>query len=183
MESKIMNMKFLSSNIHLKTINDKGEISGYASVFNIVDGYNDAVLRGAFANSIKEFKSGKKPKLLWQHDTNLPIGVIEEIYEDDYGLFIKSQLILEIPKAKEIYLLLKSKAIDGFSIGYKIKDSYFNKHIQYLTDIDLLEVSIVTFPACKEAVVEEVKSCVNNDNLYIDLIKSTSSKIKNIINR
>ena len=176
-------MKFLSSNVHLKSINDQGEISGYASVFNIIDGYNDAVVKGAFTKSIKDFKSGKKPKLLWQHDTNLPIGVIEEIYEDSYGLFIKSQLILEIPKAREIYLLLKSKAIDGFSIGYRIKDSYFNNNIQYLTDIDLLEVSIVTFPACKEAVVEEVKSSENDNAFYMDLIRSTSNKIKNITNR
>lgn len=179
-------MKFLSSNVHLKSVNDRGGVSGYASVFNVVDSYNDAVVKGAFANSIKDFKSGKKPKLLWQHDTNIPIGIIEEIYEDEYGLFVKSQLILDIPKAKEIYLLLKSKAIDGFSIGYKIKDSYLNNNIKYLTDIDLMEVSIVTFPACKEAIVEEVKSRtenLGNISRYVDLIKSTSNKIKNITNR
>jgi HK97 family phage prohead protease len=157
---------------------DDGEISGYASVFNMADGYGDVVLKGAFATAVNDFKSGKRPKLLWQHDVNSPIGVIEDIVEDNYGLFIGCCLLMEIPKAKEIYHLLKNKAIDGFSIGYRIRDSYFSNNNQYLTDIDLLEVSIVTFPACQSAVVEDVKS-----QLYVlQKIKEISNKLKRKIN-
>ncbi|MDR0968297.1 MAG: HK97 family phage prohead protease [Holosporaceae bacterium] len=151
-------MKYLTPRLCLKSLDENGEISGYASVFDVVDGYGDVVARGAFKNAVADSIAGKKPKLLWQHDVNSPIGVIEEIREDDRGLFIKGRLLLEIPKAKEVYSLLKNKAIDGFSIGYKIKGNHFRGGRQYLTDIDLLEISIVTFPACEEATVEKVKS-------------------------
>jgi HK97 family phage prohead protease len=153
---------------------DDGEISGYASVFNIADSYSDVVLSGAFAAAINDFKSEKRPKLLWQHDVNFPIGVIEDITEDDYGLFIRGRLLMEIPKAKEVYYLLKNKAIDGFSIGYRIRDSYFSNNNQYLTDIDLLEISIVTFPACPSATVGDVK----NQWDVLQKIKEISNKLR-----
>ncbi|MDR2157727.1 MAG: phage major capsid protein [Holosporaceae bacterium] len=151
-------MKYLTQHINFKSIAENGEISGYASVFNVVDGYGDVVLNGAFKHTVASFAKGKKPKLLWQHDARSPIGIIEEIFEDNYGLFIKGRLLLEIPKAKEAYSLLKNKAIDGFSIGYKIRNNYFKNNKQYLTDVDLLEISIVTFPVCEAATVEDVKS-------------------------
>ncbi|MDR3179436.1 MAG: HK97 family phage prohead protease [Holosporaceae bacterium] len=168
-------------NCLLKSLEENGEISGYASVFRVIDGYGDSVEKGAFANAIREFKNGKKPKLLWQHDGNFPIGVITDIHEDDYGLFIKARLLFEIPKAKEVYALLKNKALDGFSIGYKIKDEYFDNNVHHLTNIELLEVSIVTFPACEKAVVSDIKAnCVpaeDNMQKYLELIKNISQKI------
>jgi HK97 family phage prohead protease len=171
-------MKYLTQRLHLKSVNENGEISGYASVFNTEDGYGDVVVNGAFKDAVAEFSAGKKPKLLWQHDVNYPIGVIEEIFEDNYGLFIRARLLLEIPKAKEVYFLLKNKAIDGFSIGYKIKNNFFKNNKQYLTDINLLEVSVVTFPACGFATVEEVKY----DDDILQKIRSLSAKIRRKIN-
>jgi HK97 family phage prohead protease len=171
-------MKFLTPCLYLKSINENGEIAGYASVFNLVDGYGDVVVNGAFKKAIADFIIGKKPKLLWQHDVNSPIGVIDEIHEDNYGLFVKGRLLLEIPKAKEVYFLLKNRAIDGLSIGYKIKNNYFRNNQQYLTDIDLLEISIVTFPACAEATVDEIKS---NDGI-LQKIRAISKKIRGKIN-
>ena len=171
-------MKFLTPCLHLKSIDENGEISGYASVFNVEDGYGDIIIRGAFKNTVSDFILGKKPKLLWQHDINFPIGVIKEIREDNYGLFIKGQLLLEVPKAKEVYLLLKNRAVDGFSIGYRIKNNYFKNNKQYLTNVELLEISVVTFPACKEAVVGDVKS---NDGI-LQKIRAISQKIKGKIN-
>ena len=140
-------------------------------------------MRGAFANAVDNFKAGKRPKLLWQHDASAPIGVIEEMYEDEYGLFIRCRLLLEIEKAREAYALLKGGAIDGFSIGYKIKDSYFYNGARYLADIELLEISIVTFPACKEATIENVKndeSQTADISGCIELIKNISNKIKQL---
>lgn len=169
----------------LKSLEENGEISGYASVFRVIDGYGDSVEKGAFVNSVRKFKNGKKPKLLWQHNENFPIGVITDIHEDDYGLFIKAQLLFEIPKAKEVYALLKNKALDGFSIGYKVKDEYFDNNVHRLTDIELLEVSVVTFPACEKAIVTGVKTNVlaNNHNMQkcLELIKNISQKINHAI--
>lgn len=176
-------MKFLTSRIEIKSLKDNGEILGYASVFNVKDGYNDVTLRGAFANAVDNFKAGRRPKLLWQHDASAPIGVIEEMYEDEHGLFIRCRLLLEIEKAREAYALLKGGAIDGFSIGYKIKDSYFYNGARYLADIELLEISIFTFPACKEATIENVKNDERQPadiSVCIELIKNISNKIKQL---
>ncbi|MDR2765941.1 MAG: HK97 family phage prohead protease [Holosporaceae bacterium] len=167
-------MKFLTPCQHFKSLCDDGEISGYASVFRVADGCGDVVKKGAFKTAVADFKAGKKPKLLWQHDINSPIGVIEELREDDYGLFIRCRLLLEIPRAMEVYHLLKNKAIDGFSIGYRIRDSYHCNNHQYLTDVELLEISVVTFPACGSALVDDVK----NDRNVLLSIRALSNKIK-----
>lgn len=167
-------MKYLTPCLQIKSINNDGAISGYASVFDVVDSYGDIVVRGAFQSAIELFNRGKYPKLLWQHDVNYPIGVIDDVAEDQRGLFVKCHLLLEVQKAREVHCLIKNKAIDGFSIGYKLKDSYFENGHQYLTDIDLLEISIVTFPACENALIEEVKSQDNilkNINSINQLIK------------
>ncbi|MDR2107806.1 MAG: HK97 family phage prohead protease [Holosporaceae bacterium] len=171
-------MKYLSHCSHLKSADENGEISGYASVFNVVDGYGDVVIAGAFRKAVADFAAGKKPKLLWQHDINCPVGVVEEIREDRRGLFVRAKLLLEISKAKEVYFLLKNKAIDGFSIGYRIRNNYFRDNKQYLTDIELLEVSIVTFPACGSATVEDVK----HDDDLLQKIRAISKQIKEKIN-
>jgi HK97 family phage prohead protease len=171
-------MKYLTSRLHLKSLEESGEISGYASVFGVTDGYGDVVVNGAFKNAVADFAAGKrKPKLLWQHDTHLPIGIIEEIFEDEHGLFVKGRLLLEIPRAREVYLLLKNQAIEGFSIGYKIKNNFFKDGKQYLTNIELLEVSIVTFPACGEAMVNAVKSEENSLRKIYEMSKKIRRKI------
>jgi len=141
----------------IKSINEKGQIEGYASVFSELDLNGDIVEQGAFTKSIEEFSKGKKPKLLWQHDMSEPIGIIDDLHEDDYGLFIRAHLLMDLPKAKEIYLLLKNKALDGFSIGYRIRNHFMKNNQKHLTDIELLEVSIVTFPACESATIDAVK--------------------------
>jgi HK97 family phage prohead protease len=162
----------------MKSTDENGEISGYASVFNVVDGYGDVVVAGAFRKAVADFASGKRPKLLWQHDAGAPIGVLEEIREDRCGLFVRAKLLLEIAKAREVYFLLKNKAIDGFSIGYRIRNNYFRDNKQYLTDIELLEVSVVTFPACGSAIVNDVK---RGDDL-LRKIRAISRQIKEKIN-
>lgn len=144
--------------LELKSITEDGTIEGYASVFNTLDENGDIVESGAFSNAIAQFQRGKAPKLLWQHDVNQPIGIIENLEEDDYGLRVKAKLMLDIPKAKEVYFLLKNQAIDGFSIGYRVREHHRENGNNHLTDIDLLEISIVTFPACPDAKINNVKS-------------------------
>lgn len=139
-----------------------GIISGYASVFNVTDAYNDVVQKGAFADAVDQFNKGKKPKLLWQHDVHYPIGIIEEMREDDYGLFIKAKLLLDLPQVRDIYCLLKNNAINGFSIGYRIDKKLDQDGKQILSKINLLEVSVVTFPACESAVISNVKNIGEN---------------------
>jgi len=172
----------------IKSINEKGQIEGYASVFSELDLNGDIVEQGAFTKSIEEFSKGKKPKLLWQHDMSEPIGIIDDLQEDDYGLFIRAHLLMDLPKAKEIYLLLKNKALDGFSIGYRIRNHFMKNNQKHLTDIELLEVSIVTFPACESATIDAVKFDQNtiknlegNNKMRLPLNTETHEKFADFI--
>jgi HK97 family phage prohead protease len=114
----------------------EGIITGYASVFNMVDQHNDLIQKGAF-NSLNK----QKIKLLWQHKTEEPIGVIEEIYEDEYGLYFRAKLLLELPQAREAYELLKAKAISGVSIGFKAQDYDYQGDVRVINNIDLETVA------------------------------------------
>jgi phage head maturation protease len=90
------------------------------------------------------------------------MGVYDEIYEDGNGLFIKGRLLVnDVEKARECYALLKAGAITGLSIGYSINQNgsrIGSDGNNYLSDLKLWEISVVTFPANAEAQVESVKN-------------------------
>jgi HK97 family phage prohead protease len=149
--------------IDLKEIGDKGTIKGYISIFGNVDSYGEIVEPGAFTDTLaKSEKSGRKAKLLWQHDTHQPIGVWDALGEDRKGLWGEGRLLIdESPKAREAHGLLLAGALDGLSIGYrtiKAEPKAGKEGIISLTKLDLLEGSIVTFAANDRARVEVVKS-------------------------
>ncbi len=103
-----------------KSIDNSGIFEGYASIYDEVDQQNDRVVRGAFAQTIASWKLCQQmPKMLWQHNPEHIIGTWLSIEEDHKGLKVKGRLLLDLLKAQEAYTLVKSKAIDGLSIGYK----------------------------------------------------------------
>ena len=67
----------LSCVLEMKSLQDSGVFTGYGSVFDVVDSQRDLVERGAFASTLDKRKPSDV-KLLWQHDMQEPIGVIEE---------------------------------------------------------------------------------------------------------
>lgn len=142
-----------------KELENYGIFSGYASVFNCVDFQNDQVMPGAFKNTLNNWQiKSELPKMLWQHDHAIPVGKWLEIYEDDVGLFAKGQL-LETSAGKDAYKLLKNKVVDGLSIGFSLqKSSRCNKGHKLLQEVDLHEISLVTFAANPKAKVLWVKS-------------------------
>ena len=154
--------------MEIKEINDEGYFSGYGSVFDVVDDWDDVIVRGAFAETLQK----KTPVMLWQHDSAEPIGVYERIREDEIGLWLEGRLLLDIEKGREAYILLKNRAIRGLSIGFfplawewETRD---NRRVRVLKDIDLWEVSLVTFPANPKAVVDEVKTIRGLENFLRD---------------
>jgi HK97 family phage prohead protease len=127
-----------------------GRIEGYASLFDMVDGGGDEVAPGAFAAALR--RADRKPKLLWQHDPARPIGVWEALREDARGLFVTGRLLTEIQAGAEAAALLRAGAIDGLSIGYRaVKAARGAGGGRRLLEIDLWEVSLVTFPMLPEA--------------------------------
>ena len=125
------------------------------------DNYADVIERAAFVKPLKNHKgAGPRPAMLWQHDAGKPIGVWTEMVEDEKGLRIKGQLAMETVKGKEAHALLKMGALNGLSIGFMSKEWSYDRdtEVRTLTEIDLWEVSLVTFPANEKARVTNVKS-------------------------
>jgi hypothetical protein len=137
-----------------------GTFEGYGSVFGNKDLGNDVIESGAFTKSLKRRKP-QNVKLLYQHKSDMPIGVFDEIREDDHGLVVKGRLALKTQAGAEAYELLKMGALDGLSIGFRVNpkevsyDKRGNKRI--IKEVDLMEVSLVTFPMNPQATVRSVK--------------------------
>ena len=137
-----------------------GTFEGYGSVFGNRDLGNDVIEKGAFKKSLRK-RTNKGVKLLYQHKSDMPIGVFDEIKEDDHGLYIKGRLALKTQAGAEAYELLKMGALDGLSIGFRVNpkevsyDKRGNKRI--IKEVDLMEVSLVTFPMNPQATVRSIK--------------------------
>ena len=135
------------------TVKDGAEISGYASLFGQPDQGGDTVEAGAYASALKRLAdTGRSVKMLWQHDPAQPIGVWDEIREDAKGLWVKGRILTGLPRGQEAALLLEAGAIDGLSIGYRtVRATKDQKGGRKLAELDLWEVSLVTFPMLAEA--------------------------------
>ncbi|MDR3475195.1 MAG: HK97 family phage prohead protease [Devosia sp.] len=128
-------------------IDEAGRFSGYASVFGQLDDGGDIVMPGAFAKSLA-LRGRANIRLLFQHDPKDPVGVWDKIAEDGFGLWVEGRLIGGVPRADALRRLIENRAIDGLSIGFRTvraKREASTGH-RRLLEIDLWEISIVTFP-------------------------------------
>ncbi|CAM4078711.1 HK97 family phage prohead protease [Bordetella tumbae] len=150
-------------------VTEVGTFIGYGSVFGNLDGGDDIVERGAFGASIERLKSmGRVTPMLWQHKTDEPIGHWAELEEDDHGLKGNGELwIDDAPYARIAHRGMKTRSITGLSIGYGvIRETYDSKSgISLLHELDLYEISPVTFPMNDLARVEAVKSALSEGGL------------------
>jgi hypothetical protein len=156
----------LKCRFETKAGEEPGFFHGYGSVFGNLDGWDDIVHPGAFKNSL----AARKPAMLWQHCGNEPIGTWEHIQEDETGLAVTGKLLVgKVARATEAYELLKANALEGLSIGYMpVKWEYEERDdvlIRHLKEVDLWEISLVTFPANEHAIVSGVKSLEEVDSL------------------
>lgn len=164
-------MTYLTKSIplELKTLSDTGQFSGYGSVFGNVDKGGDIVAKGAFAKSLAAWKSaGRSVPVLWQHQTDEPIGSWEGLKEDSHGLFGEASLWLEeAPYARLAHKGMSTKTITGLSIGYRVKEYNVDTEtgIYTLKELDLVEISVVTNPMNDAARVADVKSMIEAGKL------------------
>ena len=139
---------------------DEGVFEGYGSVFNKTDLGNDVVKYGAFRKSLKR-KGAKGVKLLYQHKSDMPIGVFDSIKEDEHGLKVKGRLALKTQVGRDAFELMKMGALDGLSIGFKPnpKATRYEKNTnkRILEEVELMEISLVTFPMNQSARIRSVK--------------------------
>jgi HK97 family phage prohead protease len=156
-------------------LKDGAEISGYASLFGAADQGGDAVQKGAYGASLARLaKAGGGVKMLWQHDPTQPIGVWDEVREDAKGLFVKGRLLLDVARAREAHVLVQAGAIDGLSIGYRVIRAEPNRETggRNLLEVDLWEVSLVTFPMLPSARAEAEAPVKASDDIAAALAEA-----------
>ncbi|WP_158967900.1 HK97 family phage prohead protease [Chachezhania sediminis] len=135
------------------TMTAEAEIEGYASLFGETDQGGDVVQKGAYAASLARLEAeGRRVKMLWQHDPAQPIGVWDTVREDARGLWVRGRLLDGTQRGREAAALVAAGAIDGLSIGYRTRRATKNDRGQrLLTELELWEVSLVTFPMLPSA--------------------------------
>lgn len=135
------------------TVTEGRVVAGYASLFGVRDQGGDVVAQGAYAASLARLgKKGERVRMLWQHDPGQPIGIWDEVREDSHGLWVKGRILTEVEKGREAAALLAAGAIDGLSIGYRtVRAERDGKGRRLLQELELWEVSLVTFPMLPEA--------------------------------
>ncbi len=140
------------------TIAPDGTVEGYASLFGEIDQARDMVMAGAFRETLR-LRGVRRIPMLFQHDPAEPIGIWQELIEDSRGLFARGRLIPEVQRGREVLALVKSGAIDGLSIGFKTVRGRMDPRtrIRRIEQLDLWEISIVTFPLLTGARVRAVK--------------------------
>ena len=171
------NMIYKAFPVELKADDAGGHtFEGYASVFGVMDLGNDIVMPGAFKKSL----GSRNVKLLWQHERHELIGVWESIEEDSKGLKVKGRLIPEVQKGAEAAALLKAGAIDSMSIGFRSIEASYNEDsdTRQLIELDLFEISLVSFPMLPDAMVTNVKAIETDRDFEKFLRDSGFSKSK-----
>ena len=155
---------------------EEGVISGYASVFGNVDSYGDIVVKGAFAEFLKEAgETGKIIPVFYGHNIEDPkanIGSVTELYEDDRGLFFRAKLDLSGDTyGRIVYAQLKDGRLDSLSFGYRVLDARMTDSGYELMELELYEISVVPIPANREARITEVKAGRTIPVKNMDLIR------------
>lgn len=155
--------RLLPVSIDVKALADDGTIEGYASTWQPDQG-RDLILRGAFAKTLAARPIGRV-KMLREHEPRRIVGIWTDAKEDARGLYVKGRVILDTVDGREAHALMKAGALDGLSIGYRsIRDRFDRaKNLRVIEEVDLLEISVVTFPMNATATVTAVKADESRD--------------------
>ena len=148
-------------------VDTSGRFSGYASLFGMPDQAGDIVMPGAFAASLKA-KAADRVRMLFQHDPKEPIGIWDRVVEDANGLWVEGRLQDGVARAEALKRLIEGGGVDGLSIGFRtVRATRENAGTRRrLWQIDLWEISIVTFPMMDGArIVSDARMPAASDRL------------------
>ena len=148
------------------TIDGDGVVEGYASLFGEIDQARDMVMPGAFRRTLAQ-RGLRRIPMLFQHDPAEPIGVWLDLREDHLGLRARGKLIPDVQRSREIFALVRDGAIDGLSIGFRTVKGRVEprSRVRKLIEVDLWEISIVTFPLLAGARVHAAKQAPSRPKL------------------
>lgn len=180
------NFKVALKNLH-RPDEDFATFSGFAATFNNIDLQDDIIVRGAF---LKTLQSGRKVKLLWQHNHDEIVGSLLKIEETDEGLVVEGRLNLGTRRGAEAIALLRAGDLDSMSIGFRVKKDEFDPDtgIRILKELELIEISLVSIPANPLAVVTDVKSIdelekIADVNIFFKELGLSNKQIKTLISK
>lgn len=121
------------------------KIEGYASLWGVADLNGDVVARGAFAACLA--KTGVKGvRMLHQHEGRAAVGVWDRMVEDERGLFVEGRIMDWSAEGRFARALARAGALDGLSIGFRSSRARREGRLRVLVEVELWEVSLVTFP-------------------------------------
>jgi HK97 family phage prohead protease len=143
----------------LDRVEADGTFTGHACLFGVEDLARDVVEPGAFRTTLARRGAGGV-KMLWHHDPAEPIGRWLEIREDDRGLFVRGRILTDVARGREALALMRAGVLDGLSIGFRTVKGRRDARsgIRSLAEIDLWEISLVTFPMQPAARVASVEA-------------------------
>ena len=145
------------ADIALDSVAGDGTFTGYASLFETPDLSGDIISAGAFEKSLKR-RGASGVRMLFQHDPAEPIGTWTDIREDARGLFAAGRINADVARGREVLSLMRSGGLDGLSIGFStVKSRREASGLRRLLEVDLWEISVVTFPMLPQARVAAVK--------------------------
>lgn len=151
-----MNHLWLDCGFEIKVATAEGHIEGLGAVFGNVDLGFDKILPGAFRETLKKLKGGVP--MLWQHRPDQPIGVWDQLSEDKRGLRVAGDINQDVQKGREARSLARQGAVKGLSIGYRPVEFEFDDEVRILKRVDLIEISLATFPMNTRARITGVKN-------------------------
>lgn len=171
-------MMIAAGDVRFAVTDEAGTFEGYGAIFGEPDSYGDTIKAGAFKKAIS---AKTKPAMFWQHDQREPIGAWLELAEDARGLKVKGKLVTEVPRAAAALALVKAGALNGLSIGFRVRASERGPNGgRILTDVELIEISLVSLPAASKARITSVKGSAGAAGLaaFNETVRRTVAAIK-----
>jgi HK97 family phage prohead protease/HK97 family phage major capsid protein len=171
-----MNKKFTARSLHdfvVKSVEKKAgglQIAGYANTVT-KDRVGDIIVPSAWTKGIDNFK--KNPILLYQHDPSKPIGRVTDCKVDKTGLFVEAFISDAAEEQFKIHTLIRDDVLKAFSVGFRVLDQKYDnsKEASMITDVELLEISVVTIPANQDSLFSLRKS-FGSEEEYKEWVKS-----------
>lgn len=139
-----------------------GKLGGYAARFNSqsvdLGGYLETIAPGAFTRSLA---SGRDVKLLFDHSAGRVMASTKagtlKLWEDGQGLAFSADVGTERAWIKDELITIDRREVTSMSFGFAtVADSWLHdpsRPVRTLIDVELLEISVVAFPAYPAASV------------------------------
>ena len=138
------------------------KFGGYACLFLRADLSGDVIVKGAFDKCLGQSRPAQI-KMLYQHDAMRPIGVWQKIKPTAQGLWVEGEITTKARLGQDVAALIRSGALDGPSIGFRARRADKSRRGQrHLKEIELVEVSLVTFPMQPKARVVKIHAGSQN---------------------